>query len=184
MVNDDGGPLNLALSVSACFDYHRSMRDTNDTLDIAAAASLLGEPTRARMLAALMDGRALTATELALEGEVTASTASSHLARLTEAGLLATERQGRHRYFRIADRDVARVVEGLMSIASRSDPVATGPRQPELRRARVCYDHLAGETAVRLLDRLVALRYARQLVRSRVVRLSPRGEAFVERLEL
>jgi DNA-binding transcriptional ArsR family regulator len=126
-----------------------------DTPNLAAVARLVADPTRARMLTALMDGRALTATELALEGGVTASTASSHLSRLAADGIVTVARQGRHRYFRIAAPEVAAVLENLMSLTLRdAAPVRTGPRQEELRRARVCYDHLAGSAAVRLLDRL------------------------------
>jgi DNA-binding transcriptional ArsR family regulator len=108
------------------------------------------------MLAVLMDGRARTATELAFEGGVMPSTASSHLARLSAAGLIATARQGRHRYFRIAEPDVASAIEGLMNIAPRAvrPRVRLGPREEKLRRARVCYDHLAGEIAVRIMQSL------------------------------
>ena len=118
-----------------------------NTPDIAAIAQLLGDPTRARMLNLLMDGRAQTATELALEGGVTPPTASSHLARLTTAGLVSLAKQGRHRYYRIATPQVGTAIEGLMSIAPTSARSArvTGPRDEGLRRARVCYDHMAGQ---------------------------------------
>jgi DNA-binding transcriptional ArsR family regulator len=218
--------------------------------DIAAIAQLLGDPTRARMLNLLMNGQAQTATELALAGGVLPSTASSHLARLTDAGLLTIARQGRHRYFRIASPDVAAAIEGLMNIAPQVRSLRFGPRDEAMRRARVCYDHLAGEMGVRLLDglrrkkvvsgaddelaltrageawcerigidldalrarrrrlcrqcldwsqrrahlagalgsalleRLLALRYARRDRDSRTVFLSPRGETFVETLEI
>jgi DNA-binding transcriptional ArsR family regulator len=127
-----------------------------DTPDIASVATLVGDPTRGRMLTALMDGRALTATELALEGGVTASTASSHLARLSAAGLILLVTQGRHRYYRLSTSDVAAAIESLMSIAPRvaRRRVPAGPLDEGLRRARVCYDHLAGEAAVRMLKRL------------------------------
>lgn len=125
--------------------------------EIATVAGVLGDPTRARMLAALMDC-AKTATELALEGGVTPSTASSHLARLTSAELVSITRQGRHRYFRIATPEVAAAVEGLMNISARRGPRAgaPGPRDEDLRHARVCYDHLAGAVGVRLLESLRA----------------------------
>ena len=146
-----------------------------DTPDIAGFAAVLGEPARARMLLALMDGRALTATELAIKAGVAPSTASSHLARLTGAGLVTLARQGRHRYFRLAGREAASVVEGLMG-AARSAPRmrAVGPRDDDLRQARVCYDHLAGERGVRLLERL----RARKLVRGpeEELRLTRAGE--------
>jgi DNA-binding transcriptional ArsR family regulator len=127
--------------------------------DIAAVAALVGEPARARMLAALMAGRALTATELALEAGVAPSTASSHLDKLTRAGLVSPARQGRHRYFSLASPDVARALEGLMAIAPQGDARRGGPRDAGIRRARVCYDHLAGELGVELLERLRARRW-------------------------
>lgn len=129
-----------------------------DTPDISSIAALVGDPTRGKMLAVLMDGRARTATELALEGGVAPSTASSHLARLTAAGLISIAKDGRHRYFRIAKPDVAAAIEALTNIAARTMPhrARLGPRDEGLRRARVCYDHLAGETAVRILERMRA----------------------------
>jgi DNA-binding transcriptional ArsR family regulator len=151
-----------------------------DSPDIASIAALLGDATRGRMLVALMDGRALTATELALEGGVTPSTASSHLARLTAGGLVALARQGRHRYFRIAGPEIAAVLEGLMSIAPGHRRVRTGPEDEGLRRARVCYDHLAGESGVRLLERL----RQRKIVGGRddAVALTRAGELWASKL--
>lgn len=129
-----------------------------DGPNIARIASLMGDPARANMLCALMDGRALTATELAAEGGITKQTASAHLTRLEEAGLLTRAVQGRHRYFRLANEDVAGALEALMGVAQRQGGkrVRTGPKEPELRRARICYDHLAGEVAVAMFDRLKA----------------------------
>lgn len=120
----------------------------------APAAALLGDPVRARMLAALMDGRARTATELATAGAVAASTASAHLARLTDAGLLTVVRQGRHRYHRIAGEHVASAIEALLQLSAppTAAPRSFGPRDQALRRARVCYDHLAGRLGVELAD--------------------------------
>lgn len=117
---------------------------------IAAVASLIGDPTRAAILTALMDGQARTATELALEGEVTTSTVSSHLARLTDGGLITVIKQGRHRYFRLATPEVGAMLESLMVVAA-GHPTRPGPRDAGMRRARLCYDHLAGEAGVRLL---------------------------------
>ncbi|MBS0514141.1 MAG: helix-turn-helix transcriptional regulator [Proteobacteria bacterium] len=125
--------------------------------DIAAIAALIGEPARAKLLMALMGGQALTATELANAGGVTKQTASSHLRRLCEARLLAVEAQGRHRYFRLADGAVAQLLESLFDLSTRLAaplPPRFGPRDPVLRRARVCYDHLAGEIAVELFERV------------------------------
>lgn len=122
--------------------------------DIAQTAALIGDPARANMLLALMDMHALTATELASEAGVTKQTASSHLARLTDGGLLTREVQGRHHYFRLNGPDVGAVLEGLMGVsAARTGPrTRPGPRDPALRQARVCYDHLAGEAGVQLYE--------------------------------
>ncbi len=124
--------------------------------DIAYVASLIGDKARSRMLTALMGGKALTATELALEGEITAQTASSHLGKLVEGGLLSMRKQGRHRYFQLSDPAVAEVIERMLTLSATSSPtkVRTGPRDPHLRQARICYDHLAGELGVRLFDAL------------------------------
>ena len=122
--------------------------------EIASVAALIGDPARARMLTALMGGIALTATELAAEAGVTPSTASTHLAKMAEAQILAVEKQGRDRYFRLADDDVGEVLEGLMAVAMRPSLRRRGPSDPALRTARVCYDHLAGEMGVRLFDSL------------------------------
>jgi DNA-binding transcriptional ArsR family regulator len=150
-----------------------------EAANIAALAALLGEPARARMLTALMSGIALTATELALEAEVAPSTASIHLAKLVEARVLTIEKQGRHRYFRLADDEVAEMLESLIGFATRrASPVRTGPADPELRAARVCYDHLAGERGVWLLERM---RAHGLLLGREVYELSERGR---ERLGL
>jgi DNA-binding transcriptional ArsR family regulator len=132
-----------------------------DGPQIAGIASLIGDPARANMLTALMHGAALTASELALEAGVTKQTASAHLAKLSDANLVTAEAQGRHRYYRLADADVARVLEGLMGVASRAKALRTrpGPKEPALRRARVCYDHLAGDLGVGLYDALMARRW-------------------------
>jgi len=129
--------------------------------DISIVAALIGNPACANMLTALLAGPALTATELAQEAGLTLSTVSGHLSRLERAGLVAIERQGRHRYFRLADRDVAIALEALMPVAARAGHlrVRTGPRDPELRRARSCYDHLAGDLAVKMYDRFVERKF-------------------------
>ena len=127
----------------------------HDGPSVAGIAALIGEPARGEMLTALMGGQALTATELAAVASVTKQTASTHLAKLVGARLLAVESQGRHRYFRLADRQVAALLESLMGMAtSLGARVAPGPREPELRKARVCYDHLAGELGVLCFDSL------------------------------
>ncbi len=122
--------------------------------NIAAIAAMVGDPGRANMLTALLNGAALTASELALEANVTKQTASSHLSKLVDGGLVAVEAQGRHRYYRLADPDVAGLLETLMGVAARAKALRTrpGPKEPQLRHARLCYDHLAGELGVALFD--------------------------------
>ncbi|MBR0655167.1 ArsR/SmtB family transcription factor [Plastoroseomonas arctica] len=129
------------------------------TAAMAETAAMVGEPARAAMLSALMDGRALTATELARAAGVMPQTASAHLGRMVEAGLLAVERQGRHRYHRLASPAVARMLEGIMAVAGiglrQAKPVRVGPADAALRAARTCYDHLAGRLAVGIADRML-----------------------------
>ena len=126
--------------------------------DIALVAALLGDPARANMLTALMAGQALTAGELAREAVVTLQTASSHLSRLEKGGLVFSRKQGRHSYFALSGDDVAGVLEGLMGLAARTGHARTrpGPKEPALRHARVCYDHLAGDLGVAMLESLTA----------------------------
>ena len=129
------------------------------TAALAETAALVGDPARASMLMTLMDGRALTASELARAAGVTPQTASGHLARLCTAGLLSIQRQGRHHYHRLASPAVAHMLETIMEVAQDHDPaprrpVVTGPRDRAMRAARTCYDHLAGQLGVRLADGL------------------------------
>lgn len=122
---------------------------------IAATAALLGNSARANMLAALMDGRALTAKELAYAGHITPQTASGHLAKLNDGGLLTVEKQGRHRYYRLASPLVGQMLEGVMAFAGPEPVRATSWRGGEaLRTARTCYDHLAGRLGVALANSL------------------------------
>ncbi|SIP97028.1 transcriptional regulator, ArsR family [Rhizobium sp. RU35A] len=125
--------------------------------DIARIATLIGDPARANMLMALMGGQALTATELAGAAGVTLATASAHLSKLEDGGLLSQRRQGRHRYFALADSAVAGLLENLAGLAATRGHLRhrPGPRDPALRRARICYDHLAGDFGVRMLDSLI-----------------------------
>src|SRR6266699_3752350 len=125
--------------------------------DIAAIASVLADPGRCRVLAALGDGRALPASMLAAEAGVAPSTASEHLSRLVRAGLLTVERHGRHRYFRLSGPHVADLLEALARVAPPS-PVRSlreGTRAQALRSARTCYDHLAGRAGVAVMDALL-----------------------------
>ena len=145
--------------------------------DIARLAALIGDPARANMLTALMTGRALTARELALEAGVTPATASGHLARLAEGGLIETRSEGRHKYIRLAGDHVAQALETLMGLAARTGHLRNrpGPRDPALRAARVCYNHLAGDRGLQLHDSLVARGL---LIPGDGMALTDRGRAF------
>ena len=142
-------------------------------------ASLVGDPARANSLTALMTGRALTASELAHEAGITPQTASSHLGKLEAGGLIEPEKQGRHRYYRLTGPDVAGVLEGLEGLAARAGHlrVRTGPKEPALRRARVCYDHLAGDLGVQMLDAMTKKKLVRH--HKTEIALTPQGERFV-----
>lgn len=139
-----------------------------DGPDISRVANLIGDPARANMLEALVGGMALTATELANEAGVTPQTASAHLSKLTGGGLLSATKHGRHRYFRI-DAETAEMLESLMIFsADRQMRTRPGPRDAAMRHARICYDHLAGEVAIAMVDSLTAQRV-----------LTETGETFV-----
>ncbi len=124
--------------------------------DITRLGSLIGDPARSNMLTALLSGKALTATELASEAGITPQTASTHLKQLEEGHLLRQRKQGRHRYFSLADDDVGSLLESMLGFAAKKGymRLRTGPKDPALRKARVCYNHLAGELAVHLFDSL------------------------------
>ncbi len=143
-----------------------------DDPEIARIANMMADPARARMLWMLIDGTTRPAGELAFGANISAQSASGHLAKLTEGGLLVASAQGRHRYFRLASAEVASVLEGLASLS------AARPREPRARlpspgtpvqflHARTCYGHLAGETAVRILEAMLASEW-----------LSPEGNDF------
>lgn len=123
---------------------------------IVQVAALIADHARSSVLTALMSDRALTATELADMAGVSRSTMSEHLAKLIDGGLICMEKQGRHRYFRLANSEVASMLESLMHVAfgAGAVPLRSSPREPAMRRARVCYDHLAGELGVTLYDGL------------------------------
>ena len=150
--------------------------------DVSIVAALIGDPARANMLMALMSGLALSGTELAAEAGVTLSTASTHLAKLERAGLLAASKQGRTRYFRLADPDVAAAVEGLIPIATRVGHLRSrpGPRDQAMRQARSCYDHLAGRLAVALLEHWLARKVLRETGDG--LQLAPAGRRQLHRL--
>jgi DNA-binding transcriptional ArsR family regulator len=153
-----------------------------DGPNIAGIASLLGDPGRADVLTALMTDRALTATELAAIAGVTKQTMSAHLSKLLGAGLIVVEQQGRHRYFRLADADVAGLLESLMGVAFRTGAVRllSSPREPALRRARICYDHLAGESGVAAYESM--LRRGVLEIKRGELQLGKNAAAWFERL--
>ncbi len=137
----------------------------NDEPDVARIASLLADPARARILRTLIDGTMRPAGELAYAGNISAQSASAHLAKLVDAGLLSLEAQGRHRYFRIASAEVADAIESLGSLSMALRP--RNPRSPAIPKpapvqflhARTCYDHLAGEIAVEVCEAMLKARW-------------------------
>ena len=155
-----------------------------DGPDISRIAALIGDPARANILSALMSGKALTATELSQEAGVTVQTTSSHLSKLEAGGLITPQKSGRHKYFSLASEDVAQVLEALMGLAAGAGHLRRrpGPRDPALRQARVCYNHLAGDMGIQLYDSMTArgfLRSARD-----ALHLTEAGEGFVTSLGL
>ncbi|MDE1183645.1 helix-turn-helix transcriptional regulator [Paraburkholderia sp.] len=134
--------------------------DHNHFPGLSRMGALLADPGRAAMLWALMDGSARPAGELTMIARVSPSAASAHLSRLTDGGLLEVEVRGRHRYFRIASADIAASIEALANVAQATAPQRTTPRPArtvpvDMRYARTCYDHMAGELSVRLFERMV-----------------------------
>lgn len=150
-----------------------------NTPGIATVAALIGDRARAEILLALMAGQAQTATELAGAAAITKQTASSHLTKLVDAGLLDVVAQGRHRYFRIADRQVARLIENLIGVAERVGAAREfGPRDVAMRKARVCYDHLAGDLGVLVHDSMQQRRMLRSTADG--LALTDAGAAFAD----
>jgi DNA-binding transcriptional ArsR family regulator len=147
--------------------------------DIARVAALIGDPARANMLTALMAGKMLTAGELAREAGVTLPTASSHLSKLELGGLVAPRKQGRHKYFSLSSVDVASVLEALMGLAAGKGHLRTrtGPRDENLRRARVCYNHLAGDMGIQLFESFRRRGFTHGV--GEAIDLSDRGHAFL-----
>jgi DNA-binding transcriptional ArsR family regulator len=139
------------------------MRDatTLNRYQLAELGALLAEPARAAMLLALADGTARPAGELARAAGVGAATASAHLKRLLEGGLLALHAQGRHRYYRLADDDVAAMLEAMAIPRAQGAALRPAGGDPAVRRARTCYRHLAGQLGVALCDSLLARGYLR-----------------------
>lgn len=164
-------------------DVERSIEADDAASTIAAA---IGEPARARMLFCLVDGRARTATELALVADVSPSTASAHLNRLKAHDLVRVLTQGKHRYYSLESPDVASVLEGLSVLAGRKR-VNFAPRTPDhLRTARTCYDHIAGTLGVTLHDRLITLEWLAPRTHGddSAYELTPKGSRSLEALGL
>jgi DNA-binding transcriptional ArsR family regulator len=146
--------------------------------DIAKVGALVADPGRARILLALADGRALPATVLADEAGVSASTASAHLAKLVTGGLLDAERDGRHKYFRVAGPDVAELIEALarLSPATTVRSLGQGTKAEAIRFARTCYDHLAGVLGTSLMDAMLERQLLTEGDDLADYRLTDRGE--------
>lgn len=153
-----------------------------DGPNIASVAALIGDPARANILTALMSGKALTASELAGEAGVTAQTASSHLRKLEDGGLIRRRNEGRHKYFTLSGDEVARTLEGLMGLAAGHGHLRTrtGPRDTAMRTARVCYNHLAGERGVQMFRAMQGRGYFETAPTGLI--LTREGDAFVRKL--
>jgi DNA-binding transcriptional ArsR family regulator len=149
---------------------------------ISGIAASIGEPARARMLYCLLDGHARTSTELAIVAEVSPSTASVHLARLKQFQLLQVFAQGKHRYYSLKDADVARALEALSAVAGSSAEKFVPNTPSRLRAARTCYDHMAGEIAVALHDRLRSVGWLRDAREADQYELTEQGTEGLNRL--
>ncbi|QED49346.1 ArsR/SmtB family transcription factor [Cytobacillus dafuensis] len=145
---------------------------------VAEIAFLLGEKSRATILISLMDGRFHTASELAYMAAITPQTASFHLSKLIEASLVNVDKQGRHRYYQLANEEVARILESFLAISP--PPEVRSLKQSSqvklLREARTCYDHLAGKLGVGLTESMLNTGYLEKEERNFVV--TPKGEQF------
>ncbi|MFD2368738.1 ArsR/SmtB family transcription factor [Brevibacillus sp. GCM10020057] len=131
----------------------------NASPDIGEVAGLIGEPSRIAMLVSLLGGKSLPASELARIARITPQTASAHLSKLVDGGLLVSQSYGRHRYYRLANPEVAHALEALYTIAAPK-PIRSLRESDQVRAmryCRTCYDHLAGEVGVALTERLLAL---------------------------
>jgi len=149
--------------------------------DISVLASMIADKARAKMLMALMSGKAHTATELALEADITTQTASSHLAKLVTHSFLQVRKQGRHKYFQLYNQDVAALLEQMLNLGSQlTAEIHTGPKDPMLRHARVCYDHLAGQLAIQIFDVLIDKGWLSE--QQDKLELTPAGELFFKQM--
>lgn len=150
--------------------------------EVAEVAALVGDPTRANILCALLDGRALTASELAFSAGISPQTASGHLAKLAGANLVQLAKQGRHRYYRLSGPQIAQMLESIVSVAA-SGPPRYRPRskhEEHWRKARTCYDHLAGQLGVGIAERLCT--HGHLVLTDEGGDLMPSGEAVLTRI--
>lgn len=153
--------------------------------DLARIATTVGDPRRIQMLSLLMEGRALTAKELALGAGIEPATASAHLKRLLEDGLLASASQGRHKYFRFASEHVAQLVESLMRVAPRRAAPAAPRADEGMRRARFCYDHLAGSLGTGMFAAMLRKGWLQDdLSQDKQLQLTPKGTKALQALQL
>lgn len=155
--------------------------------DLARIAATVGDPRRIQMLALLMEGRALTAKELALGAGIEPATASAHLKRLLEDGLLESAAQGRHKYFRFASQDVAQLVETLMRVAPpmKAGGARMAAREEPERRARFCYDHLAGALGTGLLAVMLRQGWVKDdATDAKQLAVTPRGRKALQALDV
>ncbi|HTS10610.1 MAG TPA: helix-turn-helix transcriptional regulator [Candidatus Limnocylindrales bacterium] len=157
------------------FGYHRSMDVESTDAKVSSIAAAIGEPARARMLYCLIDGRARTSTELAVVAEVSPSTASAHLSRLTEERLVRVLPQGKHRYYSLEGASVANALEALSVVAGGSRAAFVPNTPSRLRAARTCYDHIAGTLGVLLHDRFQAMGWLSSATSGVAYDLTPRG---------
>lgn len=157
------------------------MNVEHQDIGVSRVAAAIAEPARTKILCSLMDGHARTSTELAAIAEVSASTASAHLAKLKELALVRLHVQGRHRYYSLADKRVAQALEALMVIGQSATPAFQSRTPGRLQFARTCYDHMAGTLAVLLHDRMIEAGWLLE-VDEQVYRLSDSGEALLESL--
>jgi DNA-binding transcriptional ArsR family regulator len=149
----------------------------SEVLDMAAIAALVGDPARANILCALLDGRALTASELAYAAHITPQTASGHLGKLSAARMIVPAQQGRHRYFRLAGPHIGAMLESISAVAAIAPPRLRPIRIDDtMRNARMCYDHLAGRLGVMLADALSEQQHIEFSEDGGLV--TPSGEAF------
>src|SRR6185295_1562023 len=153
----------------------------SEVLDLAAIAALVGDPARANILCALLDGRALTASELAYAAHVTPQTASGHLGKLARASLIVPAQQGRHRYYKLAGAHVAAMIESISAVTAIAPPRLRPIRIDDaMRQARMCYDHVAGQLGVTLADALREHHHVEFTDDGGLV--TPAGEAFLAKM--